>query len=400
MRGSTKYAAGLAVAGAAAVAVFFAHPATSHVIGPPPAVTVTQGANQAFELFRESRIFTRGSINGRAVDMMVDSGAGLTTVDAAYARRIGLVGNRTIPVRGTGGPVEGHLASGVSLAIGGLRLDGLTVLILDLALVAKEIGRPIDVIVGNELFENSVVSIDFDRRILGFAVPSDFSPPAGAVRLPLQATGDGPRKLPVSIDGLEPVLSDFDLGHGGAIILSRDYWEKQPKIASLPYAETVSGGVGGLTRRRIATLRTVTLAGRAFADVPAILNQDANDLPPRGANVGIDLLGRFRLTIDYAHDALYLIPGKNGSAVPKDRAGMHLELDGDRLRVLYVSPISPAFAGGWRVGDEILSVDGGKVSPTYYSQPWARWTNSPAGSRIDLVRADGKHQPIVLRDYF
>ena len=43
-----------------------------------------------FELFRENRIILNGRVNGNDTPMILDSGAGVTTIDRDFARQIGL----------------------------------------------------------------------------------------------------------------------------------------------------------------------------------------------------------------------------------------------------------------------------------------------------------------------
>lgn len=396
--------AGIAIA---ATGLFVELPsAAGHFAPSPPGVSFIAAESNpgvAIDLFRASRIYIQGTLNGNGVEMMLDNGAGMTVVDSAYASQIGLVaGSRTIAVRGASGAVEGRLAPGASLAIGRLRLTDMTVLILDLSATSKQIGRPIRVLLGREAFESSVVTIDFEKRMLAFEPPAGFVPPPNAEKLPLRNIGEGPRKLPLSVNGLDPVMAELDIGHGGSLILSRAYWETQEGLATLPYAKTERGGVGGVSPRRIATMKTLALGGQIFRDVPATLNEVSTDLPATGANIGIDILSRFKLAIDYSHDAIYLTPTQATFAkgLPRDRAGMRLELANDRLRVLFVSPQSPAYEGGWRAGDEIIAVNDERVGPDYFSGSQSDWAGRPAGSRIDLVLADGTHRPLTLKDYF
>ena len=101
---------------AVAATLALAHP--GHPPIPPPTVAfeARQGA-VPFELFRGQRIFVAGQINGKQTPMMLDSGAGMTVVDRAFAERIGLKGSMTIDVRGASGKVPGQIASGSSAKI-------------------------------------------------------------------------------------------------------------------------------------------------------------------------------------------------------------------------------------------------------------------------------------------
>jgi S1-C subfamily serine protease len=113
------------------------------------------------------------------------------------------------------------------------------------------------------------------------------------------------------------------------------------------------------------------------------------------------MLQRFHLALDFTGDTLYLTPTPTlSNPLPKDRIGMRLELAGEALKVVYVSPDGPAAAAGWKQGDTVTAIGDMKVSPDFYRSRYASFTRLAAGTRLDLVRADGTHLPVVLADFF
>ena len=135
---------------------------------------------------------------------------------------------------------------------------------------------------------------------------------------------------------------------------------------------------------RAATIPQVGLAAASFAAVPAILSESGNnDEPTQMANVGIGLLKQFKVDLDLGRDRLYLAPRGDRPAFDRDRAGVRFDLDGDRLKAVFVSPDGPAAAAGLKQGDEVVAVDGRKVTADYYAaQDWTR------GARRQDSRAD------------
>ena len=394
MSGANRLITGAAVAAVAAAPNALAQPAR-----PAPAAPVAADATKAgairFTLFRNQRIFLDGTVNGHQTPMMLDSGAGMTVVDRAFAGSIGLKGGRVIQAQGAGAMVSGEIATGVALEAGGLVLTGLNVLILDMASVARGIGRPVPVLLGRDAFKAGIVSIDFPGRRIRFANRSGFKPPKGAARL---AVGEsrGVPVIDIAIAGV-PMRAQLDLGNGSTLVLSKQAWASEPALASLRHAAGEVGGVGGMKPSRVVTLPEVAMGEMRFLNVPATLNEDPGALPVTGANIGIGILKPYLLTIDWAGGALYL-QGRRTEPFDRERVGARFELAGDRLRVAYVSPDGPAAAAGLKAGDEIVAVDGRRIDADYYDH--ADWSREPVGTIALLDRADGSRVRVTLADYF
>lgn len=364
---------------------------------PPRATFLPNHDAVPFELFRASRIFIPASLNGTKTDIMFDSGAGVTVVDSAFAKKAGLRGGIEAAVQGTGGSMPSRIISGVTLDVGSLRLTGLTVFVMDMSQVARAIGHAVPVVLGRDALKASVVTFDFPNRTLRFAEEKGFHAPADAVRLP--AIDDGYQFwTPISVVGLPPVDAQIDLGNGGTIAVSKDYWSAQPAIANLRYAHSQTGGVGGMKAARRVMLSDVSFAGIRFTDVPATLNEDAATLPSRGANIGIELLKPFVVTFDVAGKAVYLQGTGSVPPLEHERVGVRAEFAGDRLIVAFVSPEGPGAAAGLKPGDQIVAVDGVKVDSSYFGRP--DWTRGPVGQTTTLTLADGREAKVTLADYF
>jgi hypothetical protein len=388
------------LAGAAAIAaagIALAHPGHPPITPPIVAFAEHQAA-LPFDLFRGTRIVLTGAVNGTATDVMLDSGAGMTVVDRAFADTLGLKGGTPLSVRGAVGDVPGKIISGVTLSVGALRMTNLSVLVIDMGPVAQAVGRPIPVVLGRDAFKAGLVTIDFPKRTIRFAPRDDFAPPAGAARLELGDEDGRLRSVMISVAGLPPVEATLDLGNGGTMSFAQSYWSAQPALATLRHAQSQTGGVGGLTLARKVILPAVEFAGMRLANVPAVLNEDPKALPETGGNVGIEMLKPFVVTIDDKGDALYLQSTGQAHDFHRERAGVRTELADDRLNIAYVSPDGPAAAAGLKVGDAIVAVDGRRIDHHYYDHD--DWTRGAAGTTVALARADGSTVKVTLRDYY
>jgi len=111
-------------------------------LAPPKVTFLTAEHEVPFELFRGNRVIAPGKLNGHSTPMILDTGASATTVDKAFARSIGLPEGRKVEARGAGGVVEAEIVPNVTLEIGGMRFENMTVAVMDLAPVANLIPAP------------------------------------------------------------------------------------------------------------------------------------------------------------------------------------------------------------------------------------------------------------------
>ncbi|MGZ3375792.1 MAG: aspartyl protease family protein, partial [Phenylobacterium sp.] len=355
-----------------------------------------------FEFFRGNRIFLPVEVNGHPVEALLDSAAGIVTMDKAFAAQIGVAATGTTPMTGAGGASQGQVATGVTLAVGALRLTNVRVAIIDFSQVAAALGRPLPLVLGRDAFDASIVDIDFPAREIAFNDPATFHAPADAIRLPLTPTAQRVREIPVAVEGAAPTAATFDLGSSTALAVSLDYATSHGLLKDRPAGQALAGGGGGLSVHDMIVLKSLQLGPLTLKDVPALLSRSATELPSKGLNIGMPVLSRFRMFVDFGHDALMLVPNAAALAQPfqKDRAGLGAAFAGDHLNVVFVSPGGPADLAGWKAGDRIVAIDGEAIGPRFYAGPHANWPSGPNGASVQLTLADGTRRRLVLKDYF
>jgi hypothetical protein len=357
-----------------------------------------------FEFFNDSQIFIPATVNGRAVNLILDSGADITVVDKTLATSMGLKLSAAAPVTGTGGESTMQLVPDLEVRIGELGLHHVTAGVIDLSVMAGQLGHALPLILGKEVFNQLIVDIDFPHRRIAFNEPANFSVPAGAVRVPLGRHGDN-RSVPVSVEGGTSVAFDFDLGSNSPLIVYPAYRDGAHLLDGRRQSVGLSAGVGGLIKPRCATLRYITLAGTRLANVPADFPEPADgtlNSDRTAGNIGLPVFSRFRLITDYAHDELWLVADAKALAEPflKNRAGLLSLPAGDRLKVLMVAPGSPAERAGWKEGTEIVAVNGQKIGAAYRTSVLSHWATQAAGTRVALTLVDGSTRELILADYF
>jgi len=333
-------------------------------------------------------IFLPVKINGR--DAMAWLWGGPTSIDNSLAASIGL------PSKTDAGSAVG----GVEVQLGDLTLQNTKAKPDDLQALAyaKVIGRPVTFRLGEEVFNQVAVDIDFAHHRVAFLDPKAVVRPAGAVEAPLVEL-DGERVVPLSVDGAAPAQFELELGNTiGPLMVTPAYAQAHKLFEGHPTSKRLSGRYS----ETVVSVDHLDFAGVDFRKTPIAIIPDT-ELPPASikGGVGLPLLAKFRLIIDYPHNRLYAVPNAAAVKTPleKDRFGLVLGAKDNAFAVAFVSPGSPAEAAGFKKGDKISLIDG---------KPFDAWTRlaitefnlADAGTRHVFTLPDGTRRQIKAVDFF
>ncbi|RYF24079.1 MAG: hypothetical protein EOO77_00905, partial [Oxalobacteraceae bacterium] len=120
-----------------------------------------------FEFYAGNRILIPVVVNGQPVVALLDSAASSTVLDRAFTKKLGLTVKGALTGGADGGAVAYGNVTGVDIKIGDLQWAGVAVAI-DLAPTIKRLGRPLPIILGGEVFRETVIEIDFSRQRIAF----------------------------------------------------------------------------------------------------------------------------------------------------------------------------------------------------------------------------------------
>lgn len=357
-----------------------------------------------FDFHRESQIFIPAQVNGAPVDVWLDSGVSHLVLDTAFAAPLGLTRRGKFTVTGlTGSSVGSHVGGPVEIRLGSLVLSPKSAAVFDLSDPSQALARPVNVVLGRDLFDHVIVDIDFASRKIAFHDARRFSRPVGAIAVPLRPSGQV-HSVPVIVEGRSPIQATFDLGNDGALDLSPRYASSEKLLEGRRTSTTVKFGVEGQAVATAVVLSSVGFGGATLREVPADVrpgwaNDDNRIATP--ANIGLRILSRFRLITDYKRGRLWVLP--NTAAIPrpfrKNRAGVQSKALTDHLEVLHISGGGPAERAGLKVGDHILAVNGRRVDAAYPKQAY-RWTEAAPGTQVELTLQDGSNRRFILEDYY
>ncbi|HLI65092.1 MAG TPA: aspartyl protease family protein [Caulobacteraceae bacterium] len=377
----------------------------------PPGVSRAMFADGAastgwipFELYAGRQIYVPVTVNGRQTAALLDNGATISILDSDFATSLGLAPRGAFPTPGSGGVGVTGRVGGVTVEIGNLTLKDLTVGSANMDGFGRAMGRPVPLILGDEAFNELIVDIDFEHRRIAFIDPKSFSPPPEAVKVAMQQVR-GARLAPLTIEGGPPAMFALDIGDAGTLDIAPAYAHDRNLLAGRLTAERRAVGIGGSFAVTVTTLRSVEFAGVTLEGLPASFPQTwpaATHSDQVSGRLGVGVLNRFRVTVDWPHDLLYLTPNP-GAAAPfaKDRLGLALAPMGRDVIITVVEPNSPAAAAGLKVGDKIVSINGRPATEA------VAVGDGPAGGRVVVVTREAGlataalvTRTLTLADYY
>ncbi|MBO9545893.1 retropepsin-like aspartic protease [Caulobacter sp.] len=248
---------------------------------------------------------------GRNVQALLDSGASVSHIDVDLARAIGLQGTGAFQAPGTSGAtVAVQAAECPPITIDSMTVSGLRVGLTDLAPARASIGRPVEVILGQDIFDHVVVEIDFGAGRVAFVEPARYRPAAGTRSLPIGRVGFVPT-VQVEFEDIGPADFALDLGNAAApLVIYGSFWKPREMLTRRPWSTTMSADIAGPREVKQASVSTVVFAGWTFRDLPALfVDLDKGKGSERLAgNIGLPILDRFTLAFDYPSSRLYLSP--------------------------------------------------------------------------------------------
>jgi hypothetical protein len=299
------------------------------------------------------------------LNFIFDTGCGGVSLDSATADHYHLIPKQnTNYIRGIAGKCHQKLLEGMSLSLGSIKLDSLTMQVSDYDMLSSVYGEKIDGILGYSFLWGFLVRIDYDSARMDVYTKGDVKYPKGGFLLHPRLYG-----LPM-LEGRVADARDFrsrfyfDTGAGLCLLFSSEFTADSaifsPKRKKP--VRTQGAGLGGKTDLQLTTLKTFSIGPFHFRQIPTYIFDDAYDVtsyPQLGGLIGNDLLRRFNLIVNYARSEIYILPNASyDSPFDYSYSGLTIGLVQGRVLVIGVMPGSPAEKAGLREGDMILEING------------------------------------------
>jgi len=364
-------------------------------------------AKVPFELI-DNRVFVEVRLNGVGpFHFILDTGAGGFSIADDVAQRLKLqiedagqgngVGEKTVRTGRT------HIAKA---ELGPLRFEDVEVNVFPGGDSGNVFGRkPMDGIVGLEVFQHVVVRHDYMRKVLTFTLPGAFDYRGRGVVVHFVRT----RFLPIVDADLDGVQGKFgiDTGARSALLAYGPFVEqnhlKEKYDAQL---EGVTGwGFGGPVRSLLARARKLAIGELVVRDLVIRLSTQKKGLTTSSEIAGLigpDVLSQFDLTMDYSRNRLIFEKnGHYGRRDSYDRSGMWMGQEGEYFTVIDVIAGGPADEAGIKKGETILAINGVSTEKLVLPEVREKIRHQAVGQRISLLlESNGREHTalITLRD--
>jgi hypothetical protein len=235
---------------------------------------------------------------------LFDTGAGPTVLERGVAGRLGLhaTSHGTIHGVGTGAtPVD--IVPDVTITLGGATLEHVSLRLASMTQTPGA-GPQMGGIIGYDLLCRSVVTADFAQHQLTIASSRAYSPGKGEDVLPLVVrNGWSYVRATIKVPGRPAVDDDFLIDSGSLDFVNHPVIRestgplRRTRTGAGGFGESQEGVIGENEWFRLGRTTIWRTQSACCAATPEVSRQ-----------IGLGILERFRVTLDYPHDRLLLLP--------------------------------------------------------------------------------------------
>lgn len=258
-----------------------------------------------FWIGKDNKLHIKGKINGsEELDFMFDTGADQCVLFRSGLNKVKLNFDGTIQNSGFGGINTRQTSNQNDLEIANLLWENEAIMFID-----AKTGE--DGILGYNVFEDKVVEINYDERIM-IVHDKPVSVDATYSLFNIRYAGTLPLINLTLLNGGTAYTTEvvFDMGAKTSLFLTQMYLADNDLRATLKKTGTrTSGGVGSRTiKSDYAIVPEVKIGNISLRDVPADLEVVSPDPIIHHNLLGMDIIKRFNAVIDYQNQKIYLKP--------------------------------------------------------------------------------------------
>jgi len=319
---------------------------------------------------------------------LLDTGAGASCIDLAFAKGIGLEIVGKFEAKGVGGSEDAGFLELKSLELGELLMLKQKIVSLNLSPLDIYEGREMNGILGYDFLSRFVFEIDYQKNIITFYDPKIYNYTGKGEALEIELHHNTPH-IKAIIDGKYEGMFNLDTGSRKSLDLHAPFVEEHEFLKKYPKAIEAFGGagIGGQTKSLQTRIESIQIGsflikepicGLSMAEEGAFKSEKTQ------GNIGGGILKKFKVIFDY--DNKKMILEKNSSFEEKDefdKSGLLIIRKDGKFLIHNVFKDSPAKKAKIKPGEEIISVNDEPVSKYSLSQLRELFTGKD-GTKIKL----------------
>ena len=269
--------------------------------------------------FNGKHIFIRaGAGKSDSLRFVFDSGASNMSIDSAAAEHAGISRENAerVYAGGHGGAQFYLMAKNQTFRLGGVKLENVNPLLVDFSRMTRATGMKLDGLIGYELLNTYVTGIDFERKEMSLynnikeadtsgytGIPFEFNKGVLIPRFPVTIT------LPDGEQFTGRVM--FDSGGFFTLLVSIGYNKFHGLSQKLPNRTLRKmQGLNATNTEERAAIKGMRFNGFELGEMPIDLtiNDKAEASDGYLGMIGIEIIQKFNIILDYADKKIYLKP--------------------------------------------------------------------------------------------
>ena len=329
-------------------------------------------------------LFVRATLSSAAKRQtglfLLDNGAADLFISEAKAQALGLSRSAR-----AGSQIQGTVyVPNLSFQVGTAKITDHRSAVLsqaELKRLSQYFGRPVDGILGYELFQQLVVEVDLVKHQLSLFSPQTYRVQGQGDRIPIQIKDRRPyldaTVLPYGSPPLPATLL-VDLGSNGALSIAAGCGTDRKLIASAPkILRRQLTTIRGTQQISVGQVKALKLGQQSIKQPLTVFSTDAEACDRLSGKIGSQILQQFRLVFNYPQQQLRLEPQRDSSRpeYEYDLSGLWIQAQSqdqgkgaNAYRIETVFPDTPAAAAGLQAGDMLHQINRRPVEEMSLSQ--------------------------------
>ena len=298
-----------------------------------------------------------------SLNFVLDTGSGGISLDSTTVAAFGFKRSKSDKtIRGIAGIKNVEFTNNHTLRMTGINVENLDFHINDYDLLTSVYGVKIDGIIGFSFLRRYIININYDDLKIEIYSPGTIKYPRGGYLL--KPNFSSLAYLPASVFDERQIFNQFifDTGAGLCMLISEDFVADSAllKKKNKRY-QTQTEGIGGKKTMDMTVIKQVQIGTYKFKKVPIYIFKDdfnVTNYPLLGGLIGNDLLRRFNVVLNYPEQSIYLKPNTHfNEAFDYSYTGLGIYQIENDVTVIDIIPNSPGDKAGFKIGDQILSID-------------------------------------------